>query len=69
MHQRKISGKKNVRKRGLEPLSPYEHYPLKVACLPISPLPQRTVQNYILLGRNARFGDKKLFRNWLMSAA
>ncbi len=31
-----------VRKRGLEPLRPYGHYPLKVACLPISPLPQKT---------------------------
>ena len=34
--------KQIVRKRGLEPLRPNGHYPLKVACIPISPLPQKT---------------------------
>ena len=37
-----------VRKRGLEPLRPCEHYPLKVACIPISPLPQKSIQKIIV---------------------
>ena len=32
--------KRLVPKRGLEPPRAYAHYPLKVACLPISPLRQ-----------------------------
>lgn len=28
-----------VRKTGLEPVRPTGHYPLKIACIPISPLP------------------------------
>ena len=30
-----------VLEAGLEPARPYEHYPLKIACLPIPPLQQR----------------------------
>lgn len=52
---------KTVRKRGLEPLRPHGHYPLKVACIPISPLPQREVQNYIEKIKNANFFKKILF--------
>jgi hypothetical protein len=32
-----------VRKAGFEPACPCEHYPLKVACLPIPPLPHLTL--------------------------
>jgi hypothetical protein len=30
-----------VRKTGLEPVRQLRHYPLKIACIPISPLPQK----------------------------
>ena len=42
-----------VRKRGLEPLRPCEHYPLKVACIPISPLPQKVnAKNTLMVKKN-----------------
>ena len=32
-----VPAKQMVPKAGLEPARPYGHYPLKIACLPISP--------------------------------
>ena len=32
--------------RGFEPRRPFEHYPLKIACLPISPPGQQRGENY-----------------------
>lgn len=34
-----------MRKGGLEPPRDFSHYHLKVACLPISPLPQKQIKN------------------------
>ncbi len=55
-----------MRKRGLEPLRPNGHYPLKVACIPISPLPQ----NFVLknIAQKEKKQDKcELFFRFLAS--
>lgn len=41
-----------MRKGGLEPPRGYPHYHLKVARIPIPPLPHSVEEQYFIIGRN-----------------